>query len=253
MKNCGIAFGDEKLKLRGLRAHPTKLAMASAGLLRPFDKLMAGCARNDRRGFTLAEMIMAMTVTGIILAAIATLAFALGSANDSADDTSEIQSRIRYTTIRLGELVKNCKLICYNSGTEVAVWRADDNGDNKINPGELVYIETESGSQIRFLSFRPNGAAASSSLTLAAIGISATKDALKAGCVPSYITLIKNCTYVTFTTDAAAPFSKRLNLFFGVQQKGVTQNYQCSAFLRAQAGYLLNSSGTAIISSDDDM
>ena len=206
-----------------------------------------------RRGFTLAEMIMAMMVVSIILAAIATLAFALGSANDTADNTSEIQSRIRYTTIRFSELIRNCKLICYNSGTEVAIWRADDNGDNKINPGEIVYIETGSSNrQIRLLSFKPVGAAASSVTSLADIIASGAKDALIAYCSPSYITLMNNCTSVTFTTDTAAPFSKRLNLFFGVTQKAVIQNYQCSAFLRAQAGYLLNSSGV-IVSSDDDM
>lgn len=206
-----------------------------------------------RRGFTLAEMLMAMMVVGIILAAIATLAFALGSANDSADATSEIQSRIRYTTIRFGELVRNCRLICYNYGTEAAIWRADDNGDNKINPGELVYIETgTSNNQIKFLQFKPTGAAISTILTLAAIGTSSTKETLKATCSPSYITFMGNCSSVTFTTDTAAPFSKKLNMFFGVTQKGVTQNYQCSAFLRAQAGYLLNSSGV-IVSSDDDM
>jgi prepilin-type N-terminal cleavage/methylation domain-containing protein len=219
--------------------------MTSAGLPR--------CARNDRYGFTLVELIMAMTVTGIILAAVATLAFALGSANDSADDTSEIQSRIRYTTVRFGELVRNCKLICYNSGTEAAIWRADDNGDNKINPGELVYIETgNSNDEIKLLQFTPAGAMASSGLTLAAIGSGSTKTILKGGCPYSYITLLNNCSYVTFTTDTASPFSKRLNLFFGVQQKGIIQNYQSSAFLRAQAGYLLDASG-AIIDDDDDL
>ncbi|MFA6186953.1 MAG: prepilin-type N-terminal cleavage/methylation domain-containing protein [Phycisphaerae bacterium] len=246
MKICGIAFGDEILKLRGLRAHPTKLAMTSAGL--------QFCARNDRRGFTLVELIMAMTVTGIILAAVATLAFALGSANDSADNTSEIQSRIRYTTIRFGELVRNCKLVCSNSGAEVAIWRADDKAvDNKINPGELVYIETgNSNGQIKLLQFAPTGAMAANWFTLAAISNGSAKTWLKNNCPYSYITLVNNCSYVTFTTDTAAPFSKRLNMFFGVTQKAVIQNYQCSAFLRAQAEYLLDSSG-AIIASDDDM
>jgi prepilin-type N-terminal cleavage/methylation domain-containing protein len=207
----------------------------------------------ENSGFTLVELLMAMTLTGIILAAVATLAFALGSANDSADDLSEVQSRIRYTTIRLGELVRNCKLICSNNGTEIVLWRADDNGDNKINPGEIVYIDTGSSNhQIRILSFSPTGAVAFATTTIAALGAGGTKAVLIANCSPSYTTLMNNCSYVTFTTDTAAPFSKRLNLFFGVQQNGIVQNYQCSEFLRAQAGYLLNGSGV-IISSDDDI
>ena len=205
------------------------------------------------KGFTLAEMLMALMVISIILAAIATLAFALGSANDSADDTSEIQSRIRYTTIRFGELARNCKLICYDFGTEAAIWRADYNNDNKIEPNELVYIETGIDSnQIKLLQFTPTGAMASTVFTLAAIANGSAKTWLKNNCPYSYITLVNNCSYVTFTTDTAAPFSKRLNLFFGVQQKGIIKNYQSAVFLRAQAGYLLNSSGV-IISSDDDL
>jgi hypothetical protein len=197
-------------------------------------------------------MLLAIWVISIILAAVATLSFALGSANDSADDSSEIQSRIRYTTIRLGALVRNSKLICYNYGTEVALWRADDNSDSKINPGELVYIETgNSNDQIKLLQFTPTGAATSTVLTLATIGISGTKANLKSSCPYSYITLINNCSYVTFTTDTAAPFSKRLNLFFGVQQKGIIQNYQSAAFLRPQADYLLDASGEIVLSDDD--
>lgn len=206
-----------------------------------------------RRGFTLVELIMAMTVVSIILAAVATLAFALGSANSSADNASELQSRIRYTTIRFGELVRNCKLVCYNSGSEVAIWRADDNGDNKINPGELAYIETgNSNNQIILLQFKPTGATAAAVLTLATIKTSGTKDVMKANFSPNYITLLNNCGSVSFTTDTAAPSSKRLNLFFSIVQNGITQSYQSSAFLRSQAGYLLDSSGE-IISSDDDM
>ena len=199
-------------------------------------------------------MLLAIWVISIILAAVATLSFALGSANDSADDTSEIQSRIRYTTIRLGALVRNSKLICYNYGTEVALWRADDKvADSKINPGELVYIETgSSNDQIKLLQFTPTGATASLILTLAAIGSSGTKEILKSICPYSYITLMNNCSYVTFTTDTAAPFSKRLNLFFGIQQKGIIQNYQSAAFLRSQAAYLLDAGGQ-IVSSDDDL
>jgi prepilin-type N-terminal cleavage/methylation domain-containing protein len=205
-------------------------------------------------GFTLVELIMAMTVVSIILAAIATLAFAVGSANSSADDTSQFQSRIRYTTIRFGELVRNCKLVCCNSGTEVALWLSDANvADNKINPGELVYIETGAGNnQIKLLKFTPTAALASTVFTMSAITDGSAKTWLKSNCSYSYIIFVNNCSSVTFTTDIAAPFSRKLNMYFGVQRKGILQTYQCSAFLRAQAGYLLDGSGT-IISSDDDM
>lgn len=214
------------------------------------------------RGFTLAELLMAVWVMSVILTAMAALSFALTSVNDSADDTSEVQSKVRYTTIRLGDLIKNSKLICYNFGSELAVWRADDNGDNRINAGEMVYIETgSSNNYIKLLEFKPVAlsAAASAQFTLAAISDGSAKTWFKSNSPFSYITLIDNCSYATFTTDTAAPFSKRVNLFFGIehndiinyQQNGIIKNYQLSIYLRCQADYLLNASGQIV--SDDDL
>ncbi len=40
-------------------------------------------------GFSLVELLVALIVTGIVLAAVATLAFAVGAANDVADDSSQ--------------------------------------------------------------------------------------------------------------------------------------------------------------------
>ncbi|MDD5135095.1 MAG: prepilin-type N-terminal cleavage/methylation domain-containing protein [Phycisphaerae bacterium] len=206
----------------------------------------------QNKGFTLAEVLMAVWVMSIILAAVATLSFALSSANDSADDTSDIQSKVRYTTIRLGDLIKNSKLICYNFGTELAVWRADDNGDSKINGGELVYIETGgSNNCIKILEFKPTGGVAEVSLLLTWITDGSVKSWFKSNCPFNYTTLIDNCSYATFTTDTAAPFSKKVSLFFGIGQNGIIQNYQLNTYLRCQADSLLSAGGQIV--SDDDL
>ncbi len=203
-------------------------------------------------GFTLAELLMAIWVMSIILAAIATLSFALGSANDSALDSSQIQSRIRYTTMYLGELVKNSKLICHNFGTSVAIWRADYNNDSRIDPNEIVYIEIgSSNNYIKLISFTSTAAVASFPRTLDLIGNGQARTWLEANCQSSSVTLIDNCSYVTFTTDQPPPRSKRLNLFFGIRQKGIIQNYQLTAYLRCQADYLLDGSGQIVLSDDD--
>jgi len=99
--------------------------------------------RNTRceNGFTLVELLVALVVTSIILAAVATLTYALGSANETSDDTSEKQAQVRYATLRISELIRYCKLICAAPGDDLAVWRADDNADGEINPQELVYLE----------------------------------------------------------------------------------------------------------------
>jgi len=210
--------------------------------------------RNYRySGFTLAELLMAMWVVSIIFAAMASLTFALGYANDSIDDVSEIQSRIRYTTMRLGELVRNSKLICANSGSSVAIWQADYNGDNQIDPNEIVYIESgSSNNYIKLVGFSSTAAVASFPRTLGSIGNGQARTWLNANTQVKDVNLINNCSYVTFTTDQSPPSSKRLNILFGISHKGIVRNYQICTYLRCYASYLLDPNGQ-IVSNDDDI
>lgn len=208
--------------------------------------------RNKPKGFTLAELLMAIWVMSIILAAVAAMSFALGSANDSADNSSEIYSRVRYATMRINELLRNSKLICSNAGTSVGVWRADDNGDNQINPGEIVYLEAVSGN-INIVSFKPTALHSGVILLLSDILSGTTKTWLEATVPLDTVTLVNDCNYVTFTTDQSPPYAKKLNIYFGIlSEKGVSSDYQITANQRCYAGYLLDSGG-AIKPTDDDI
>ncbi|MFA5293214.1 MAG: prepilin-type N-terminal cleavage/methylation domain-containing protein [Phycisphaerae bacterium] len=205
---------------------------------------------NKYRGFTLAELLMAVWVTSIILAAVATLSFALGSANTSSDNTSDLYSRIRYTTVRVSEILRSSKLICATFGSSAAIWRADDNGDNQINPGEIIYLETVNGN-LNLVSFQPPAALVGITGSLTDISNGQARTWLGAACQVNTVTLVNNCNNVSFTTDQAPPFSKQLNIFFSVNQNGIARNYQISGKLRCYADYLLDSSGL-IDSADDD-
>jgi len=74
-----------------------------------------------RTGFTLIELLLALIVTGIILVAVTTLAFAVGVANDTTDDTSQKQAQVRYATLRISDLIRHCKLICGAPNGDLAV------------------------------------------------------------------------------------------------------------------------------------
>ena len=97
------------------------------------------------KAFTLVELLVTMVVTGILLSAVATLAFAMSSASRSSDDTILNEAQLRQTRLRIGELVRTCKLICAAPGNDLAIWQADTNNDGQINVGELVYIERGDG------------------------------------------------------------------------------------------------------------
>lgn len=206
--------------------------------------------RRSCRGFTLAELLIALMVTSIILAAVASLAFAMGSAGQATDDMGRNQAQLRCATIIISELIKHSKLVCATPGDDLAVWRDDDNQDGQINPSELVYIEaTGDRNCLRLLEF-PD--ADVWNIQLSDIGNTATKQNLIASCQERRIELISQCSDVQFSLSTAAPQTKLVSILFKLTENNAAQDCQISAMLRGWAGNLLDSSGTEIVSGDDD-
>ena len=202
-----------------------------------------------KNAFTLVELLVALMVTSIILAAVATLAYALGSVKDGSDDTAQKQAQLRYATLKISDLIKHCKLVCKtpDADNDLAVWRADDNNDGIINPTELVYIETgEDKNYIRLLEF-PSLIAKDWIIPLNGI-MGSVKKTLS---VPKrYTNLVPKCSNVKFILDASAPNAQFVSVSFGLEENGIICNYQINAGLRGWAGYLLNEAN-AIVSDDD--
>jgi len=197
-----------------------------------------------KRGFTLVELLLALIVTGILLAAVTTLAFAVGAANNTTDDESWKQSQVRYATLRISELIGHCKLICGTPNNEMAVWRADDNGDGQININELVYIEKGAGNDyLRFCEFPSSDTTPkylSDIQTLSTSSYSVT-----------YVPLIPQCVNVQFSFDVLPPYSRFVSISFDVLENGIVRQYQISTSLRGWAGNLLDAGGNNIVSDDD--
>ena len=84
------------------------------------------------KAFTLVELMVTLVVTGIILSAVTTLAFAMNSATNDGDNAAVTQTRLRQATLRLLDLVQNGRMILTASSTELAIWRSDDNDDARI-------------------------------------------------------------------------------------------------------------------------
>ena len=175
-------------------------------------------------GFSLVELLVALVVTGIVLAAVATLAYAVGAANDVADDSSQKQAQVRYATLRISELIRHCKLIWSASSNNLTVWQADDDSDGQIDTAELVYIEAVQGTDYIQIQLRdPN---------------------------TDPVVLIPQCSSVQFVPYPAAPQTQFVSILFDLDENGVTHNYQINTSLRAWAGNLLDGSGNIV--SDDD-
>lgn len=204
--------------------------------------------RFSRGGFTLAELLVAMVITGIILGSAVGMAYAMGNANDSSDDARLKQAQVRYATLRICDLIRQCKLVCSSHSSDIAVWRADDNRDGKMNAGEVVYLDKGEGSNY----LRINEISSPSILGLQIGQIAAVTTpwwVAMNGSMESTM-LIPQCSNVQFILDAAAPYTKCVTILFDMTEEGVVRHYQISETLRCWAGNMLN--GGNIVSSDDD-
>jgi hypothetical protein len=199
--------------------------------------------------FTLVELRVALVVTSIVFTAVATLAYALGTANETSDDTSQKQAHVRYTTLRISELIRHCKLICGMPGDDLAVWRADDNGDGEINPQELVYLEMGQGRDyVQLLDFP---SAENWRVTLSSILGGTAKQELMLICDERQTKLVPECSSVQIVLDSPPPWSKSVTMSFDLVENGAVRQYQISAALRGWAGHLLDTDGNSLVSDDD--
>jgi len=224
--------------------------------------------RNTRyeKGFTLVELLVALIVSSIILAAVATLAFAMSTANVSTDDTSIKQAQVRFATLRISELIRHCKLICAAPGNDLVIWKADDNCNDLIDVNEVVYIEYEDPN-IYMLEFCTEA----NPTVLTALGLDVAQPVLtilelpdtKNNLIEKYedneevrrTCLLSNCSDVHFDLHTlppyTAPYTDIVNITFKMTENNVKHTYQINAALRGWAGNLLSADGQSIVGDDD--
>lgn len=199
------------------------------------------------KGFTLVELLVAMVITGIVLSAVAALAFAMGTANDATDDLSLKQTQIRFATLRIQDLIRHSKLMCFAGSDDIAFWRADDNNDGNINIGELVYIEAGANKDhLRICEFSSSDDTA---INLSSISTFAD-NWWSAYCSDAdYIVVVPECSNVQFEFDILPPQSGFVGITFDVVENDIVRQCQITGKIRGPAVNLLNEGD---ITSDDD-
>jgi prepilin-type N-terminal cleavage/methylation domain-containing protein len=222
----------------------------------------------NMKAFTLVELLVTMVVTGILLSAVVTLAFAMSSASRSSDDTSCIEAQLRQTRLRIGELLRTCKLICARAGNDLVIWSGDPNRNNRIDVNEVVYLEYDSLEHLlrlrEFVVSPDNNVDVLTALelppetgVLTELGKTQTKDALiekysnpALGCVRQAV-MLRECSNVSFVLDPDVPRTRRVTVSFELGETGAAHPYDVSVSLRAWAGNLLSPDGTTLVSDDD--
>ena len=205
-----------------------------------------------KNGFTLIELLVALVVTSIVVTAVVTMAYALDTANDYTNDTSKIQAQIRFAALRVSDLIRYSRLVCYVGSDDLAVWRADDDNDGKISISELVYIEC--GSALDHLRLCEFPSSNNTAINPGSIGSFASNWWSTYSSSVNYTTLVPQCSDVQFRFDVLPELpalgSRFVSISYDVVENGVTRQCQINAELRGRAGNLLDDSGNIV--SDDD-
>lgn len=200
------------------------------------------------KGFTIVELLVALVVTSILLAAISTLAFALSSAKEATEDISRSQTEVRFATLKIQELIRNCNLICSVSDDDIAVWFSDNNNDNKINIGELMFIER--GTERNHLRLYTFPSENDSEIALDSIEAVSTNWWSEYSNNVEYVSLLPECRNVDFRFDASPPYSRFLSISFEMRENELVRQYRIDVSVRGGRINLLDESGNIV--SDDD-
>ncbi len=204
--------------------------------------------KKNEKGFTLAELMIALVITGVILAAVSTLAFALSSANKSTDNINRSQAQVRFTTLRIQELIRNCNMICSASDNDIALWVADDNNDKKINISEIAYIDF--GTNRNHLYLYTFSSSNNTTIDIGSIQAYSTNWWSSYNSNSEPVKLLPECGNIEFSFDAMPPNSKFVNIEFEMTENNITRKYEVNTALRSLNSNLLDASGNII--SDDD-
>ena len=203
---------------------------------------------DGRKGLTLVELLVAMMVTSIILGCVGSLAYAMSRTNEDGEDMAEKQAHLRSATMRITDLIRHCRLICTLEENNISIWRADDNGDGRINLDELVYIGSDlDRDYVRVFEFYDDTRV----LELNEIKPIVTGWSSYGSSTYRYTNWIPDCQNVVVAVDETPPLSKTAYISFDMEEGGVLHHYQITASLRSWAEHLLNDSGT-IVTDDDE-
>lgn len=110
--------------------------------------------RRRQPGFTLAEILMAMMVSGLILSAVVSLTWALGSFNDEGSGMVALSTHGRFAMTLIGRDIRAARVATVTSTGALVLWMGDLDEDGKSEMSEfVVYSKRDRGDTLCRLGF----------------------------------------------------------------------------------------------------
>ena len=94
----------------------------------------------SREGLTVAELVLALSITAMIALSAAGVSMALSTAYAQSQNSYENLQTLRSAMMRIQSELNRAKLIVAVGERTVVYWKDDTNGDGKINLSELATI-----------------------------------------------------------------------------------------------------------------
>ncbi len=95
----------------------------------------------NRRGLSLLEMTLAIGITAIIGAAIASMMAAAANSLTSKDDGRQSAIRVATTQIRLGAYIAPSRCILDKNNTTITLWLEDSTEGKTVHASEIRWIQ----------------------------------------------------------------------------------------------------------------
>ena len=215
------------------------------------------------KAMTLAELILAVSITSVIGAAAATLTAALSSAHGQTDAMNTSIQSGRTAMMHMEATLRKARLICGTGDGQAVTWAGDLNEDGEINLNELTLFQfvSDSGTveqlQIVFPPGMSQGSLDSLNVTIALYSLADPddlRDAMERRRYEDYLTRIVLATGATdfdVVTDPAAPYSRLALLRLTVGPAGQQIKLSNAVHLRADmVGSIRTSRGRCVLELD---
>jgi len=148
-------------------------------------------------GFTMVELLLALMIASIVLAAVTTLAEATTVANDVTDQMGREQSQLRQVSMRLTDLIRRANRVTSASAEGFELWH-DNNADGLATADELTQVTR-----------------------------GADENTLTIGASEQHT----KCQKISFGYDVAAPDTRFVTVSFDITENGQLQHHSVNARL----------------------
>ncbi len=200
-----------------------------------------------RRGLTLVELILAMTITAMACVAIAATMKATANTWEANQQDDQTLTSARIAIRRLKTIVSNAKLFGHRSVNELVLWAGDENGNFQIEYTECVMIRYDPATDqlqlldIYFPPATPQANIDARNVTFVFADFSAPQvlTLLNADAYVRTRILADNVVSFTVSTIGQASYMRTAMFSFRLGQDDPSQQFDTVASMRSPAFYLM--------------